>query len=210
MVHLNTKVKNVQQLHVLTSQQVLWEEVKAGLVEETAKLKVGDVRDFRNPHGGGGRLRALDLGLDGRHRAALGDATALDAQPRDVGGERARLGREPAAAGNAVADIGRGKSNGREQRHAERDQPDRPGGRGRHDVVVTPKLRGGARQHDGEEIDGEPDGREQDRGFRGLAERGRKPRVDGEPDDGQAGGGEPQHQRQNDAAGAAPVGRCGH
>ncbi|MBM7609855.1 1-pyrroline-5-carboxylate dehydrogenase [Lysinibacillus composti] len=26
----------------------LWEEVKAGLIEETAKLKVGDVRDFRN------------------------------------------------------------------------------------------------------------------------------------------------------------------
>lgn len=26
----------------------MWDEVKAGLVEETAKLKVGDVRDFRN------------------------------------------------------------------------------------------------------------------------------------------------------------------
>ncbi|RHW41617.1 L-glutamate gamma-semialdehyde dehydrogenase [Neobacillus notoginsengisoli] len=26
----------------------MWEEVKAGLLEETAKLKVGDVRDFRN------------------------------------------------------------------------------------------------------------------------------------------------------------------
>ena len=72
-----------------------------------------------------------------------------------------RLNREPAAAGDTVADIGRGKSDRRQQCHPECHKPDRPGGRCRHDVTIAPELRGRARQHDGEEIDGEPDGGEQ-------------------------------------------------
>ena len=121
----------------------------------------------------------------------------------DVGRQRARLGRELAASGDAVADIGGRKSDGGKQRHAECDQPDRPGGRGRHHVAVAPELGGRARQHDGEEIDGEPDRGEEHRGFGGLAERGRKARVDGEPDDREPDRREPEDEPEEDAAGAA-------